>query len=289
MSLTWLDRNEYPFASNWLDLEAGRLHYVDEGEGDPIVMIHGQPTWSFMYRKLVQDLCGDYRCIAPDLIGFGLYDKPSDWSYRVEAHGENLRQLIEQLGLKRITLVVHDWGGPIGTSYAVDHPDNIERIVFLNTWMWSFEGELGVRAFSAILGGALGRWLNRRHNLFARVLMKGAIADRAHWEQISRNYVEQFAGPEERVGCAAFPGQVYGAGPWLAEIWRKQPGLAKKPALFVWGMKDPAFREPILQRLLAAFPDHRLVRQQNIGHYVAEEMGHELSPLIRSFLNETAG
>ncbi len=133
MSLTWLDRNEYPFAPNWLDLEAGRLHYVDEGKGDPIVMIHGQPTWSFMYRKLVQDLCGDYRCVAPDLIGFGLSDKPSDWSYRVEAHGENLRRLIEQLGLKRITLVVHDWGGPIGMSYAVDHPDNIERIVFLNT------------------------------------------------------------------------------------------------------------------------------------------------------------
>lgn len=118
----WIDRNEYPFASHYFQTSAGKLHYVDEGEGPPIVMLHGNPTWSFLYRNLIKQLSSRYRCIAPDYLGFGLSDKPFDWNYRPEEHAKNLAALIEHLGLKEVTLVVNDWGGPIGMHYAVTHP-----------------------------------------------------------------------------------------------------------------------------------------------------------------------
>ncbi len=101
-------------------------------------MVHGTPTWSFMYRHLIRDLSPRYRCIAPDHLGFGLSDRPAGWSYRPEDQARNLARLIETLGLKDLTLVVHDFGGPIGLAYALDHPENVRRLVLFNTWMWSF-------------------------------------------------------------------------------------------------------------------------------------------------------
>src|SRR5688572_6908616 len=134
-NLTWLNRKEYPFKSNFLPLDAGQLHYLDEGSGEPIVMVHGTPAWSFLYRNLVKELSRNYRCIVPDHLGFGLSDKPKHWSYKPEAHAQNLKILINYLELKNITLVVHDFGGPIGLHYALEHPENIKRLVIINTWM----------------------------------------------------------------------------------------------------------------------------------------------------------
>ena len=112
----WIDRDEYPFESHYIQVPAGRMHYVDEGSGQPVVMVHGNPTWSFLYRKVIKRLQPEYRCIAMDHLGFGLSDKPKDWSYLPAEHSTNLATLIEGLGLKNITLVVQDWGGPIGLS-----------------------------------------------------------------------------------------------------------------------------------------------------------------------------
>ncbi|MEW6602891.1 MAG: alpha/beta fold hydrolase, partial [Nitrospirota bacterium] len=122
---SWIDRKEYPFKSHSLELEMGRMHYVDEGTGEPLVMVHGNPTWSFVYRHLINGLSKDYRCIAMDHIGFGLSDKPQNWSYYPEDHAKNFDIFIERLDLHNITLVVQDWGGPIGLSYAVNHPENV--------------------------------------------------------------------------------------------------------------------------------------------------------------------
>ena len=160
----WVDRREYPFEPRELDVEGGRLSYVDEGEGAPIVMVHGTPTWSFLYRHLIRELRPRYRCVAPDHLGFGLSDRPADWSYRPEDQGRNLARLIETLGLKDITLAVHDYGGPIGLAYALDHPENVRRLVLFNTWMWSFAGDRRIAWPARILGGRLGRYLyEKRH------------------------------------------------------------------------------------------------------------------------------
>jgi haloalkane dehalogenase len=136
----WLDKKEFPFRSNFINLDMGRMHYVDEGDGEPIVMCHGNPTWSFLYRHLVKGLSPHYRCVAIDYIGFGLSDKPLTWSYLPHEQARNVETLIDRLGLKDITLVVQDWGGPIGLSYALRHPDNVKRLVIMNTWLWSVKG-----------------------------------------------------------------------------------------------------------------------------------------------------
>ena len=153
----WLDRNLYPFQPHFLELKMGRLHYVDEGQGETLLMVHGNPSWSFGYRHLIQGLADQYRCVAPDHIGFGLSDKPFSWSYKPADQAANLRTFIERLGLENITLIVQDWGGPIGLSYAVEQPENIRRLVIMNTWMWPVSGDPYYWGFSKFIGGPIGR------------------------------------------------------------------------------------------------------------------------------------
>ena len=124
----------YPFESNFLELEDGlKMHYIDEGEGEVLLMLHGNPTWSFYYRNLIQSFQKKYRCIAPDHIGCGLSDKPQDYNYTLSTHIDNLEQLVNSLGLKDITLVMHDWGGSIGMGLAVRQPKLIKRLIIFNT------------------------------------------------------------------------------------------------------------------------------------------------------------
>lgn len=148
----WLDRKEYPFRSNFYNTKLGMIHYLDEGEGDPIVFIHGNPSWSFQFRNVIKQLSKTHRCIAPDLIGFGLSDKPRDWSYLPKEHAKIVDEFLESLDLHDITMVVGDWGGPIGLSYAIDHPDRIKNIVITNTWLWSVKNDWYYQAFSKFVG-----------------------------------------------------------------------------------------------------------------------------------------
>ena len=134
----WVDRREYPFEPRGLDVEGGRLSYVDEAEGAPIVIVHGTPTWSFLYRHLIRELSPRYRCLAPDHLGFGLRDRPADWSYRPEDQARNLAWFIETLGVKDRTLMVHDYGGPIGLADALER-HYLEPLDGHATWVYARE------------------------------------------------------------------------------------------------------------------------------------------------------
>ena len=126
---SWLDRKDYPFKSNYFDLPMGKMHFVDEGQGLPIVFVHGNPGWSFEYRNSIKELSKTNRCIANDHIGFGLSDKPFDWNYLPKNQAENFEKFINHLKLDKFVLVVNDWGGPIGLSYAVNNPDKIKHLI----------------------------------------------------------------------------------------------------------------------------------------------------------------
>ena len=282
-----IDREEYPFESHYFQVPAGNLHYVDEGSGPPIVMIHGNPTWSFLYRKLIKRLRPEYRCIAMDHLGFGLSDKPEDWSYLPRDHATNLTALIEGLGLKNITLVVQDWGGPIGLSYAVAHPENIARIVIMNTWAWPVNRDPYYIAFSGFMGGPIGRMLIRRYNFFAKSIMRQAFGDKHKLSAAAHeHYLLALATPEDRTGCFVFPKQIIKSTPWLAQIWENISVLNKIPKLIVWGMKDIAFREKELKRWERAFPDARTIRLDSVGHFVQEESPDELADAVVAFLEK---
>lgn len=284
----WLDRNEYPFQSRFIDLPMGRMHYVDEGRGETLVMVHGNPAWSFLYRHLIKGLQNNYRCVAFDHIGFGLSDKPYEWTYKPIDHAANLQTAIDRLGLKDITLFVQDWGGPTGLSYAINNPTNVKRLVIMNTWMWPVSHDWYFWGFSNFMGGPLGRYLIRQHNFFVNVVMKIATGDKSKLSSaVLNHYRDPLDTPATRKGAWVFPKEIIASQDWLASLWSQREKLMDKPVLIAWGMKDIAFREKELNRWITLFPVARILCYPDTGHYVQEEKGVELSSVVQDFLRST--
>jgi haloalkane dehalogenase len=283
----WLDTGAYPFRPRFFPTPSGSLHYVDEGTGDPVVFVHGNPSWSFQFRNIIKGLSGTHRCIAPDHLGFGLSDKPPEWSYLPQDHATNLEMLLDSLDLQQITMVVGDWGGPIGLSYAIRNPERIRNLVITNTWLWPVRNDWYYRLFSGFMGGLLGRWLIRHNNFFAATLMPSLYGDKTRLtSEIHRHYLEPLARPEERKGCWILPGQIIGASDWLQELWDRRTVLQDKEILIAWGMRDIAFREKELDTWVRAFPRARVIRFGDCGHFVSEEKPAELMDEIRKLLEK---
>ncbi len=287
METDWLDRSEYPFASRFFDTEAGRMHYVDEGGAgrqQTLVMAHGTPEWSFSYRHLIKGLSARYRCIAPDYLGFGLSDKSRGWTYRPQDHARSLKALIDHLDLKDITLIVHDFGGPIGLSYAIERPDNVRRIVLMNTWMWSLRGDPAFER-SRLFAGAVGRFLYERLGFSARFLLPMAMADKSKLTPtIHRHYLRPYSTPADRHATWVFARELLGSGDWYESLWQRRDRIRNHPALLLWGMKDFAFRAKELGTWQTALANARTIAFENTGHFVAEEQGATLCPLIEDFI-----
>jgi haloalkane dehalogenase len=281
----WVDREAYPFAPRFLALPAGRMHYVDEGAGAPVVMVHGTPDWSFSFRHLIRDLAHDYRCVAPDHLGFGLSDRPGGYSYHPSEQAANLRRLIEHLDLRALTLVLHDFGGPIGLAYALEHPENVRGLVLMNTWMWSLRGDPHFELFRRLMGGALGRFLYLRMNFSTRVIMRSAYGDRRKLTpRIHEQYLRALPTPAARQGTWAYAQALLGASDWFDSLWQRRERIASIPTLLLWGMRDVAFREKELRRLEALFAQARTVRFPDAGHFPQEERPAEVAAEIRAHL-----
>jgi haloalkane dehalogenase len=277
---TWIDRVEYPFASHWLDVGPGRVHYVDEGRGAPVLMVHGTPTWSFLYRHLIKALRGRFRCVAPDHLGFGLSDRPARWSYRPQDQARNLARLVDRLDLRDFTLVVHDFGGPIGLSYAIDHPERVSRVVLFNTWMWSFKNDRRFRLLGRMLGGRLGRVLYERFAFSVRVVLRRAIADRSRYTpEVERHYLHPLDGHATWV----YARELLGSSVWYDALWQRRERLGPIPALLAWGMKDPAFAA-FLPRWRGVFDLAQVIELPDCGHAPPEERAPELVPFLVQFL-----
>jgi pimeloyl-ACP methyl ester carboxylesterase len=282
--LKWLDRSAYPFEPRYLQVPGGRMHYVDKGRGEPILMVHGTPTWSFVYRHLIRELSRDYRVVAVDHLGFGLSDKPENGTYRPQQLASNLRTVIDQLELRRFALVVHDFGGPIGLSYAIDEPANVRALVLFNTWMWSLRKTSSER-LSRLLSGRLGRWLYTRANFSPKVLLRTAYGDkRKLTPEVHRHYIKAFSRPGERMAPWVFARELMASSDWYEYLWNQRERIAGLPALLLWGMKDPAFTPEALERWQHAFRNAKVVRFPAAGHFVQEEAPAEAAEAIRDFL-----
>jgi haloalkane dehalogenase len=285
---SWVNRTEYPFQSHYFAADMGRMHYVDEGQGRPILMVHGTPTWSFLYRDLIKGLSKSHRVIAMDHIGFGLSDKPEGWTYRPEDHARNLAALVRHLGLEDFTLVVHDFGGPIGLAYALEHPEDVRDLVLFNTWMWPLEDNPGAVRGSKLMGGAMGRFLYRRLNLSPKQLIPAAMGDRSTLtKEAHRHYIDAFPRPEDRPAPWVFARELIGSSGWYDSLWQRRARIQEKPALLLWGMKDPTFGPEYLERWKQVLP--RAVSREfpDAGHFVQEEEGERLVPVIERFLTRS--
>jgi haloalkane dehalogenase len=268
---------------------AGRLVYTDVGDGPPVVLLHGNPTSARLYRSLVDTLAPTYRCIAPDYLGFGRSDAPSGFSYRPPAHATVVEALLRRLDLENVTLVLHDWGGPIGLSYALRHPQSVRRLVLTNTWAWPLNRRPLVRLFSGLIGTAPGRFLVERANAFPRFVMPltlgGHSTDRPDWLEA---YADALDSRTRRRACWTFARSLIGETRWLRALWTRRASLRNRAVLLCWGMSDPAFgTAPTLHRWQSLFPNAQIHRWPGVGHYVPEEAGPAFVARVRAFLDST--
>jgi haloalkane dehalogenase len=281
---SWLDRSEYPFAHRFASLREGRLHYVDEGTGDPLLFAHGTPTWSFEYRHVIRAVSDHHRCIAPDHLGFGLSERPKAASYTPEAHAARYREFVDSLGLDRFALVVHDFGGPIALPLALS--GRVTRLVVLNSWMWSLADDREMASRARMISGAPGRWLYRHANASLRLIMPSAYGNRSRLtRRIHRHYLEPFTDPDDReMVLYALARALLGSSEFYADLHRRASALASVPMRVIWGMKDSAFRPTQLDRWRALLPHANVTELANAGHWPHEEAPSEVAELIDEFI-----
>ncbi|MCE7933744.1 MAG: alpha/beta fold hydrolase [Chlorobi bacterium CHB2] len=289
---SWLDRKEYPFQSRYLTIAGRQLHYIDEpannSNAETLLFVHGTPSWSFDFRNVIKRLSPDYRCVALDHIGFGLSDKPANHNYSTPNHAAILAQFVQHLQLRNITLVMHDFGGPIGMAWALDHPALLRRLVLLNTWLWSSAQDPEYQRFSKVLRSPLLPFLYRRLNFSPRFLLRQSFADRSKLRPpIHRHFTAPFANATEREGALAFARSLLNDQEWFQQLWERRASVAQFPTLLIWGMNDRFVGPKYLEKFSAGFPNSRAVRLANAGHFPQEEEPEAVATAIKNFIAET--
>ena len=272
---SWVDRALYPFPLRTFQSDDGAMSYVDVGpsvsEGT-ILVVHGTPSWSFEFREVISALAGRYRVIAPDHLGFGLSDKPVEAGYTPADHTRRLLALVDALDLTDITLVVHDFGGPIGLPVALDRPARVKRVVVLNSWMWSNEGDAGIERIDRLVKSALGRFLYLGLNFSPKVILPSVFGDRRRLtEVLHAQYLGPFPRRADRHGLYGMARALGGENAHYDALWARRAELNGVPLSIVWGMADPAFSSKHLARWREAFPRAVITEVAGVGHFVAEE------------------
>jgi haloalkane dehalogenase len=258
------------------------LHFVDEGDGPPLLLLHGNPTSSFLYREVIAGLRDRFRCIAPDLPGFGRSSAPPGYGFTPVEHAAVIEHLVVELDLRDVTMMVQDWGGPIGFAVAGRHPERFARFVIGNTWAWP-KADMGTRMFSALLGGPVGKQLILHRNFFATQVMRRSQRRKFDVEP----YARAFPTKESRIPTWVFPREITGSLAFLRDVESRLERVTDRPALIVWPDGDVAFRAPERERWEALFADHETVVLENCGHYIQEEAPEEIVAAIRSWAPRT--
>lgn len=273
-------------ASHYLALRSGRMHYVDEGSGPVILFVHGTPTNSYEYRHLIAALAKTHRCIAPDHLGFGKSDRPEAFPYTPEAHAAVLREFVDTLRLDRYTLVVHDFGGPIGLPLALAADTSVDRLIIMNSWAWPIDDDPRMARGARLLGGALGRFMYRYGNASLRLIMPSAYGDkRKLTSEIHRQYLDVFRDRDARVHVLhALAKSLLGSRAHYQWLLDRLGELRCVPVLIVWGMKDSAFPPYQLDRWQSLLPEATVERIEGAGHWPHEEEPARVIAAIERFL-----
>jgi cis-3-alkyl-4-acyloxetan-2-one decarboxylase len=291
MSQTADWRSLYPFESHEIRLDGLRYHYLDEGSGPVLLLVHGNPTWSFMWREIILALRGKFRLIVPDHIGCGLSDKPdaADYSYHLAQRVNDLNRLVEHLNLKRITLVAHDWGGAIGMGAAVASPQRFERFVLMNTAAFlaprcPFRIRL---CHLPIVGPVAVQGLN----MFVKMALDQTVAKPERMTPAVRaGYSAPYDSWANRVGVYRFVCDIpmrpsHPTYQTLVDIEKGLMQFRQHPVCLMWGMQDWCFTPEFLDRFITIFPQAEVHRWTDAAHYVVEDAYERIVPIIDTFVN----
>jgi len=287
----------YPFEGRYLDLAGLKYHYLDEGEGEPIVAVHGNPTWSFYYRELVKAFRDDHRVVVPDHIGCGLSDKPGDdgYDYTLQRRIDDLGVLMDHLGLSGINLVVHDWGGAIGLGWAVRHPDRVARVVILNTAAFQLpDGKALPWQLWWVRNTPIGTLLVRGCNAFARGATRMAVTERRLRKEVRDAFCAPYDSWSNRIATLRFVQDIplapedpaYAA---LAKTTESLHVFANHPIMICWGARDFVFDDHFLDQWRKTYPHADVHRFPNAGHYVMEDESDRILSLMRVFMENNPG
>ncbi len=272
----------YPFEYHFLDLgNSTNIHYVDEGQGPLLLMLHGNPTWSLLYRKMILGLRNNFRCIALDYPGFGLSTAPKGYGFTPREHSEVLEQFVNILKLKDFTLIMQDWGGPIGLGLAGRHPELVKGLIIGNTWAWPLVGNRRFEMFSALMGGPIGHTIAYLFNGVVRFFLKEGLVNKLD-PQVYQLYLAPFKNRSNRKQTVIFPRQLIKAADYLSEVEAGLSKLQDLPVLFPWGKKDFAFRDTELERFQKYFPNHKVLPLE-ASHFWQEDASEELVDAVNKW------
>jgi haloalkane dehalogenase len=285
----WVDDELFPFESRFVDLDGNVVHYVDEGSGPILLMLHSNPVWSFVYREVIAALRDRFRCIALDFPGFGLSTGAPGYRYLAHDHAELLVSFLDRLDLSHVTLVAHSWGGPPGLYACQQRPDKFERLILSNTWAWPLNGDLSSEVFSRGMGGSMGRALIKRFNLMVNYFIPSAHKRRKVSEAEMAHYRAATSTPERRQACAALPGELVGAREFFTALADQLEVIEKLPTLIVWADADPIFTDKYRARLEATFPNHTTTVLHGVGHFLQSDAPAEFSEAIETWWVELDG
>ena len=277
-------KNEYPFTPHYHQVGKEKLHYVDEGQGEVMLMLHGNPTWSFFYRNVAKHFAKTHRVIVPDHMGCGLSDKPQDYEYTLKNHIQNTLALVDKLGLKDITLLVHDWGGAIGMGVATARPELIKRLIIMNTAAFR---SMEIPTRINILRNPVGEWFIRTFNGFAGPATTMAVTKKLS-PLVKKGFTLPYDNFETRIATAKFVRDIpmspdHPTYKTLSNIEDKLPTL-KVPTLLLWGEKDFCFTMNFQKRWMDFFPHAQVVTYSDAGHYLLEDKKNEVIAEIERFI-----
>lgn len=286
----WLNRKEYPFTVHTFDTLDGRMSYLDEGEGRPILFLHGNLTWSYIFRDIVIELSDDYRCIAPDFLGFGLSDKPKGADYSGLGHVARLDALVKQLDLQDITLVMQDYGGPIGIEWIMQNRDRVRDVVISNTWMWSQKDSLRSQRIARIYANKINRVYYHCLRASPRFFLPPLVPD-AH--MMPRRMLDQFLMPYERTaerdGAYTMAAGLTSETAWFESLWQRRSLLRDLPALILWGMRDEMRIKGELERWQTVFPLSCPVELEDVGGLGPTQVWDDYVREMRAFFSFEEG
>ncbi len=286
MAKQWLDTSEYPFTSHYFGVNGHKLHYIDEGQGETILFVHGTPSWSFDFRNIIKKLKPEYRCVAFDHIGFGLSDKPEHYDYSTQNHSRTLEEFVLDKNLDHLTLVVHDFGGPIGLNFAIQHPEKVKKLVIFNSWLWSSRDDPDFIRLSKLVKSPVLPFLYRYLNFSPRFLLPQSFGEHKISKNLLKQYTRPFADKTQRNGAWAFAQSLLNDQEWFEDLWDKKEAISTKPTLFIWGMKDPVIQPRYLDKFVSGFPNSKTLRMEASGHFPQEEDPESVVKAIFNFLNK---
>lgn len=287
----WVDDDLFPFESRFIDIDGHTLHYVDEGvtkgSGRTLLFLHGNPTWSIDYTEIITALASDFRCVAVDYAGFGLSTAAPGFTYLPRDHADVIGRFVDALELDGITLIGHDWGGPIGLSVVQSRPALFDRLVLTNTWAWPVDA-LPVKVMSHTMGSPLGRMLIEQLNFFVNVMIPLGHQLRKPTAAQMTHYRKALSGPGRRRGAAVFPREITGSRAFLADVEAGTPVIASLPTLILWGDADFAFGDADLRRWQQSFPNHETVIIKGAGHFVPSDAPEQFADAMHAWLSRVS-